>query len=177
MDYIEQMEKLFKFLDFNLEFEQAREIYGIKHLFNNDLNLFGCFIKDYLFTVNGKFSDDDNIYNDFVLFFENKKNNSEIINSIKKYSKYYLWIVFENPVIKELEEAINTINSCFALDVYPYLMKLIDNFINQKIDRNYFFEMIHFVIEEVLKRFENPKIKVNFNQILNFENKSERLVG
>ena len=33
MDYIEQMEKLFKFLDFNLESEQARHIY--KRLFDN----------------------------------------------------------------------------------------------------------------------------------------------
>ena len=70
MDYIEQTEKLFKFLDFNLEFEQIREIYSIKHQFNNDLNLFGCYIKDYLFIMNGIFSDDRETYNDFVLFFE-----------------------------------------------------------------------------------------------------------
>lgn len=180
MDYIEQTEKLFKFLDFNLEFEAVREIYNLKHKFNNDLNLFGCFIKDYLIIVNNKVSDDDNIYSDFVLYFESARkhyNDKDIINLLLRYSKYYLWLVFEEPEIEELEKPINTINSCFALDLYPCLMKLIDNFINQKIDGKYFSKMLQFIVDIVLKRFENPKIEINFDDILNQKINFERLVG
>ncbi len=180
MDYIEQMEKLFKFLDFNLEFEQVRSIYNIKHAFNNDLNLFGCFIKDYLTVVNNKVSDDCNLYCDFVLYFDEAKSKTkenEIVKSIFNYSRYYLWIVFETPEIKELETLINTVNSCFAMDTYPCIMRLIDDYINQKIDGKYFSQMLQFLLDIVLERFKNPNTKINFNDIINYKINFERLVG
>lgn len=180
MDYIEQIEKLFKFLDFNLEFEQMRYIYTIKRDFNNDLNLFGCFIKDYLIAVNGKIPNDKNLYNDFVSYFENARlqyDLNKIVSLIGSYSKYYLWLVFENPEIKELETFINTVNTCCAIDSYPCIMRLIDNFINQKIDGKCFYEMLQFIVDVILERFENPEIEINFNDIINHKIDFERLVG
>ena len=70
MDYILQMEKLFKFFEFNLELEQMHILLKIKRNFNNDLNLMGCFLKDYLAIQNsGTITQDENLYNDFVLFY------------------------------------------------------------------------------------------------------------
>ena len=76
MDYILQIEKLFKYFEFNLNLEETRILYKIKRNFNNELNLLGCFVKDYLTIKNsGNVSEDNNIYNDFVILFENLKEN------------------------------------------------------------------------------------------------------
>ncbi len=180
MDYIEQMEKLFKFMEFSLELEQIRGLYSIKRNCNNDLNLFGCFIKDYLTVVNNKISDDESLYNDFVIYFENAIQNStseKIVNLLVEYSKYYLWLVFENPDIDELKKPINTINSCFAIDFYPCVMRLIYDYINQKIDGKTFSMMLQLFVEKVISRFEYPDREFNLNDCLNYQENFERLAG
>ena len=130
--------------------------------------------------MNGKISDDSSLYSDFVLYYDKAKliyNEFQIVDLIYRYSKYYLWLVFETPDIKELETLINTVNSCFAIDSYPCIMRLIDDFINQKIDGKYFSKMLQFILDIILERFENPKKEINFSDIMNQKIDFERLVG
>ena len=150
MDYILQIEKLFKYFEFNLNLEETRILYKIKRNFNNELNLLGCFVKDYLTIKNsGNVSEDNNIYNDFVILFENLKENhstKDIIEEFYNYSNYYLKIIFEEVENEKIEFALATINTCDALDSYPIL-----------IDSNYFYMMLQVIMDIVLKRFENPE--------------------
>ena len=68
------MEKLFKFLEFNLETDKLLVLNKLKRKFSNDLNLLGCFIKDYLIIKTSGFVPDDNeIYDEFIIFFEKQK--------------------------------------------------------------------------------------------------------
>ena len=128
MDYMVQTEKIFKYLDLNIEIEDKITISKIKQIFNNDLNLFGCFIKDFLMIKNpNKTIEDECLYNNFVLYFENVITKNEIkkeLLEIYNFGKYYLTIVFEDTNDIELQNTILIVNSCIALDSYPYLMIL-----------------------------------------------------
>lgn len=163
MDYISQMEKLYKFLELNSSTEEKITLVHIKRKFNNDLNLFGCFIKDFLTIQNkGNIPEDENLYNDFVLFFENEEENTKMLKKIDSLSEHYLDITFED--FRKLEKlnsaelitAVSTVNSCFALDCYPHLLKLIDDFLNQKIDAITFSSVLKYLSDIVILRFEDP---------------------
>ena len=135
----------------------------------------------------GTITQDENLYKDFVLFYEkfsSIQNASTIFSQIYEYSNHYLTIVFEETTDDKLATALSTINACFALDCYPFLMELMDDYSNKRIDSNSFYMMLQSIVDIVLKRFENPSnYNINLatlgkdinNYILN--NHSERLVG
>ena len=172
MDYILQAEKLYKYFEFNLELESMQKVLEIKKKFNNDFNLIGCYIKDFL-TIenNGKISDDENIYHDFVLCFENQKNNfktDEFINKLLVYSNYYLTLVFEDTKDRVLLNTIVSVNSCFNMEYYPFLMELMDKYINKKIDSISYALMLQFITDTTFKFFENSKEnKVTLTELRN----------
>ncbi len=164
MDYIIQAEHICKYLEFNLDSQDIRGIKNtIKKTFCNDLNLFGCFIKDILTLENsGKISDDDYIYNDFVLCFEKyKDDNSELsfIEKIIRYSKHYISLVFEECEDRVLLNTITSVNSCYSIEYYPFLMELIDGFTIGKIDRISYALMLQLITDKVFKDFEKDKLQ------------------
>ena len=161
MDYILHTEKIVKYLEFNLELKDIRTIKNtIKKTFCNDLNLFGCFIKDILILENqGIASDDENLYNDFVLCFEQINDKLSFIDKIIRYSKYYISLVFEECHDRVLLNTIASINSCYSIEYYPFMMELIDNFTIGKIDRITYALMLQFITDEVFKNFENEKLQ------------------
>ena len=183
MDYIIQMEKLFKFFELTLELEEKIKLLNIKKEFNNDLNLLGCFIKDFLVIENsGKISKDENIYDDFVILFSKYQNNSDsvnFINKLERFSKHYLTIAFEETQDRIILSTIATVNSCFCLECYPILMEIMDDFLNLKIDRNSFVLMLKFITDEVIKKIANEnaqnltynELRLGINKVLstNFE--------
>lgn len=161
MDYILQIEKLDKYLDFNLDIKDKLLLKQLHASFNNDLNLIGCFLKDFLtLENNGKISEDDYIYNDFVLCFEKYKDKNqelELLNKILEYSEYYLTIVFEDTQDRVLLNTIVSINSCFSMEYYPFMMELMDKKLNNKIDSISFALMLQFITDIVFKNFESQK--------------------
>lgn len=168
MDYILQIEKLEKYLDFNLEIKDKLLLKQLKTSFNNDLNLIGCFLKDFLtLENNGKISNDEYIYNDFVLCFERyKENNSEIelLNTILEYSEYYLTIAFEDTQDRILLNTIVSINACFNIEYYPFMMELMHKKLNNKIDGISYALMLQFITDDVFRNFESEK-QVNINLV------------
>lgn len=158
MDYILQIEKVFKFLKFNLELNEAKSILKLKKLFNNDLNLLGGYIKDFLtLENNGKISDDNYIYNDFVIAFENNENKVAFIDKLLTFANYYITLVFEDTKDRVLLNTIVSVNSCFNIEYYPFLMELMDKYINKKIDSISYALMLQFITDTVFKYFESEK--------------------
>lgn len=180
MDYIFQVEKIFKFLEFNLDFQEAQLLMYIKRRFNNDLNLFGCFIKDYIIVNTLKIPDDNELYDDFVLFFL-KNSSKDNIKLLDKYSQCYLSIVFEDCDNEDILEAITTANACFMMEAYPALMKILYNYYHQKIDVNILQSMLQFTKDYVINKFDSQKVSdfeaVNFLNNLVRISSGERLVG
>lgn len=156
MDYILQMEKLFKFLEFNLETDKLLVLNKLKRKFSNDLNLLGCFIKDYLIIKTSGFVPDDNeIYDEFIIFFEKQKDKNEIIDEILRYSKYYLMLVFEESDNEFCLNLICVINSCFSMEYFPSVIKLFDDYYYcKKIDGNTFLRVVKLLSDNVIQRFE-----------------------
>lgn len=156
MDYILQTEKILKFLEFNLELGETKVILKLKKTFNNDLNLLGGYIKDFL-TIenNGKISDDNCIYNDFVLSFENSKNKSSYIYKLTTYAQYYVTLIYEDTQDRILLNTIICVNSCFAIEYYPFLMEIMDKKLNNKIDRISYALMLQSISDVVFKNFES----------------------
>ena len=50
-----------------------------------------------------------------------------------------------------------SVNSCFAMEYYPFLMELIDKFLNKKIDGISYALMLQSITDTVFKNFEATK--------------------
>ena len=161
MDYILQIEKLNKYLEFNLDIKDKILLKQLLVSFNNDLNLIGCFLKDFLtLENNGRITSDENIYNDFVLCFEKYKSKNKelhLLNKVLEYSEYYLTIVFEDTQDRVLLSTIASINSCFAMEYYPFMMELIGKKINTKIDDITYALMLQCISDAVFKNFQSQE--------------------
>ena len=172
MDYILQMEKLYKFFDFTLNLNEVRMMYNAKRKLNDDLNLFGSFIKDFL-TIknNGKVSDDESLYNDFVLWFESVSfETKKVSKEISEFAGYYRMIIFEEAKDDRILSAISTINACFAIDTYPNLMLLLNKYYNHKVDTQELYLMLECLTDIVLNRYENIQ-----ENVLSFEDLEKRI--
>ena len=167
MDYILQVEKLISYLKLNFDFTSSYKIEIFKNKFNQDLNLIGCFIKDFLIlkTNNYEIADND-IYNSFVLYFdENLDSKEKILQELNEYGDYYLMIAFEEIENIELLNEITTINSCFNLECYPLIMKILKKYFNSLIDNKTTLKMLQSLVNIVLFNFDNNDNKINISDI------------
>ena len=162
MDYMDQIERLYKYFEYNLEFNLMRSMIDLKHSYNNDYNLIGCFLKDFVIVKTGKkLASDDDLYDEFILYFseESKRLPVEyIINEMVKYSKYYLSIVFEDFTDDNILIAVSTINSCFALEYYPIIMKTLDRYYSGAMTPKKFKVMLDSIVDVAIKNFEEYDI-------------------
>lgn len=161
MDYISQIEKLYKYLSLSLEAKDFKLFLKLKKTFNNDLNLMGCYIKDFLTLENsGNMSADDKIYDDFILYFEGCKDKSTLdfaINKLVRYSNYYLTLVFEDTKDRVLLSTIASVNSCFNIEYYPFLMEIMDKYKTKEIDSISYALILQYITDTVFKNFEQSR--------------------
>lgn len=172
MDYIVQMENLYKFFSLSLSTQNMQKMLKLKRKFNNDFNLLGCFIKDFLMLENkNPVINDNNIYNSFIIYYEkNLINLEDILNKLENYSNYYLSIVFEDIKNMEIIGYIETINACFAIDTYPIIMRIFDDYYNQKVDGTELIRVLKLLTDIVIDRMEdNSKYDIDLFEELNIE--------
>lgn len=197
MDYILQVEKIFAYFEMSLELADMQKVLKIKKMFHNDLNLIGCFLKDYLtIEKKGFVPSDEDIYHYFIIHFEQVKVSNSIPKELSRiycYAMNYLNFVFEefdlyshDANIHTIKNTILTVNSCFALDCYPFLLELFYKYINKELSSNSFSLMLKSVMEVALKRFQSPDvITIDFSvntfeqnqRMLSNLSTQERLVG
>ena len=162
MDYMDQIEKLYKYFEFNLEINLMHSLINMKHSFNNDFNLIGCFLKDYLIVKTGrKMPNDEYLYDEFVLYFEEQSKallSEFLVNDLVKYSKYYLSIVFEDFTDENITMTVSTINSCFALEYYPVVMKILNKYYSGGFTSQNFKIILESIVDVVIKNFESMDI-------------------
>ena len=106
-----------------------------------------------------------------------------LLDDIDIYDLHYLTIVFEECNYEPLLSAISTINSCFMMDAYPYLMVLIARYFNLEISENEFNFKLQNLVDLVINKMEEPFDCENLYNLLsledniNLDDSSERLVG
>ena len=167
MDYILQIEKIITYLKLNYSPAELLILDVIKRKFNQDFNLLGCFLKDYLILKTAKNIDDSELYDNFVLYFEeNIELRDVFLKDLNNYANYYLMIVFEKVENVEINCAISTINSCYCMGCYPLLMEILDNYFNEIVDYNTIYSMLKSLVNVVLYDFENTSCqKIDFCSI------------
>ena len=167
MDYILQIEKIITYLKLNYSPAELLILDVIKRKFNQDFNLLGCFLKDYLILKTAKNVDDSELYDNFVLYFEeNIELRDTFLKDLNNYANYYLMIVFEKVENVEINCAISTINSCYCMGCYPLLMEILDNYFNEIVDYNTIYSMLKSLVNVVLYDFENTSCqKIEFCSI------------
>jgi len=170
MDYISQSEKLFKFFELELDLGQKLKINEIRKKFCNDLNLFACFIKDYLTLKNSFIAPkDENIYSDFVLFFQNIKAET-VLDELDKYSTLFLKIVFEEERNPILRNTIAIVNSCYLLEYYSVVMYLANKYYEKEIDIALLDRVLKAVESDVLANFEKDNLQIDLkNEFIKYE--------
>ncbi len=195
MEFIEQIERFFDFLKSNLSDFEYESVSVVKEKFNNDYNLIGSYLKDYLTLKNDYLVCEDNkVYSEFVRYFTNctnTKGTNYFLNDFCSFADYYLVLIFERKfhfslIDNEILGYIETLNLFFAIELYPYLLEKLDRFLNLKIDRNIFSSVLKLLVDIVVERdIENSHEEFNLRildyniskMLLEQQNKTGRLVG
>ena len=161
MEFLEQAEKLFNFFELNLSKTNSKLIIDFKNRYNNDYNIIGSFVKDYL-TLKNNFiiTKNENIFCDFIEHFYSsvkKIGQDETIKDFYQYAKCYLILIFErkfefDEIDNEIIGYIETINLFFTMELYPYLLEKLYKFLNRMIDRKNFSIMLKFLVDIVVER-------------------------
>ena len=189
MEFIEQIERFFNFLKSNLSDFDYKSISDMREKFNNDYNLIGSYVKDYLTLKNDYLICDNNkIYSEFVRYFTNctsTKGINYFLDDFCLFADYYLILIFERKFHFSLIDN-EILNLFFAIELYPYLLEKLDKFLNLKIDRNIFSSVLKLLVDIVVDRdIKNSQEEINLRildydinrMLLERQNKTGRLVG
>lgn len=159
----------------NFIYNQLKSV-DLFHIFNTywltteknlDSNI-NKFLVDYL-TIqnNGLIPKQNNLYKDFVEFFNKLtkyRTKDEAVKHIYRYANYYTRIINSDIKDADLKVKLNEINSCKAYDTYPYLMEVFEDYEYAHINKHILLEILDMVILFVNKRESksNDAIGVNF---------------
>lgn len=125
------------------------------------------FIKDFLTVQNeGDVPKQNALFNKFKSYYNTickYKTPKEIVESMVKYSKYYLDIIKADFADEEIKAQIVILNSNNGQDAYSYLMEVLDDFNNNLLNREVFLEILGMINSIVVKRNEEGDNAVSIN--------------
>lgn len=147
----------------------------IVEAFKNTDHLLEAFIRDFLITrADEEIVNKSALYKNFKNYFykiSKYQNTKTIVESMYKYSQYYLKIIsadFENA---EVQEQIKILNENSGRDAYPYLMEVLDDLENSHIEMGAFLNILM-----MINLFIKSQQEVSFSNInINFANLSKEL--
>jgi len=165
-----ELEKIFDFLNLELTEEGYAFFVNIKRSFSGNLTVFEAFIRSYLIIQkNGELPED--LHFDFVNYFHEMlelQGEESLLEQFAKYAKYYLMLHFEYIESSEIKEVISEINRNDLKIAYPFLMELMDDLENSRIDENAFVSLALNILEmaENADEAEFARFGLMVNQML-----------
>ncbi len=161
MTKIETLNSISKFLELALS-EQGLEFYlNIKKSFAADEEMFFDFLYDYLtIQKGGKAPQADSLYADFTVYFDrfsDIQGERKILEQIARYAKYYLMLRLEYIDNKDFARSISVINAYGAWDVYPFLLEVMDDWENKRIDSSALLEMLNMIEDLAYRRLQGEE--------------------
>lgn len=164
MDYIEETGKILKYFDFKMTEQNLILLHSIKKLLNYDYCLIGSFFRDYL-TIKNNFNEiNDKIFDEFLLFIDNR-NEINTLYELLEYAKIYNMIVFEKAKDKCALWGISTVNSCYKVEFYPILMQILYMYYNLKTDSQTYNIMLQSLVDITIKSFANPELVYSLKEL------------
>lgn len=159
MTRIETTLAIMKFLELNLSQEGLTFFLNVKKSFGADEELFYDFVTAYLTIQKGGIMPlEDKVYTDFVIYFtqfSQIQGEKKLLEQFARYAKYFLMLKLEYVDNDDFQRSISVINSYEAADVYPFLMEVLDDFENDRIDNSALIGMLNMVEELVFKRHQS----------------------
>lgn len=118
------------------------------------------FIRDFL-TVqgHGKIPNENQLYQSFKAYYakiSKYKHIEDIVENMQKYSQFYLKIVQADFDDFEIQKQIIKINESNGQDSYPYLMEVLDDLENARIDKEIFLDILTMINSFIDSRAEDP---------------------
>ena len=119
-------------------------------------NLLERFFVDYL-TIqnNGVIPKTDDLFMSFLRFFRNAtlyQSKVMVVKNIFRYSKYYLNILFAQIADESIRVKIKQINAYNAVDAYPFLMEVFEDYESAHINKAMLLEILDTVIGFICER-------------------------
>lgn len=118
--------------------------------------LFEEFLKDWLTIRNdGKIPRDESLSSEFVIYFQKiseLRTENEILTELAKYAKYFLKLSVADIQFEQAKEKIKQINSYNARDAYPFLMEVMDDVENERINEEILDAILNTVLSFIRER-------------------------
>jgi len=115
-------------------------------------SLFDRFMRDYLTIKTGKIPNIRDVYSAFKVYAQKFKSMKELVAEINKYSKYFVNMALgkeQDGKIKEIFEDINNLK----VDVsYPFLIKVYEDYEEEKISKDELIELLKYLESYVFRR-------------------------
>lgn len=161
MTKLDTLNSILKFLELALSEEGLEFFLKIKKSFNFDEEMFFDFLFDYLtIQKGGKQPLDGELYVDFTLYFDRfvkVQGEKKILEQIAKYAKYYLMLRLEYIEDADFARSISVINAYEAWDVYPFLLEVMDDWENKRIDNSALLDMLNMVEDLAYRRLQGEE--------------------
>lgn len=120
------------------------------------VNLLEKFFIDYLTIQNNAvIPKKENLFKEFIDFYQKIlkfQKRSIVIKNIYRYSVYYLRIIFADLKDEEIRKKIKTINALNAVDSYPFLMEIFEDYEFAHINRAMLLEILDTVLGFINER-------------------------
>lgn len=138
-------------------------------------NFLENFVKDFLTVQNeGDVPKENALYNKFKSYYNTiskYKTPKEIVESMVKYSQYYLNIIKADFDNEEIKAQIVILNENKGQDAYSYLMEVLDDYDNKLINRGILLDILNMINSIVIKRNEDTENSIE----IDFANLSKEL--
>lgn len=154
----ETIQSIIKFLELALSENAFMFFYDIKKSFSGDDELFFDFLYHYLtIQKDGTAPLEGRLYADFCTYFSHMleiQSEDKVLEQIARYAKYYLMLRLEYIEDIDFARSISVINAYEAWDAYPFLLEVMDDYENNRIDMNGLLDMLHMVEDLAFKRLQ-----------------------
>ena len=114
------------------------------------------FIRDYLTLENKKIPNKNKVYDEFKMKYPLTTIDEldKILQNILQFSRHYNKLLNpENEKDKEIREELEFINHLESVVVYPFLLQVYDDYVNDIIDKQTFIEILNLIQSFVWRRF------------------------
>lgn len=181
MSGVNDLEKIFTFLELELTSDGLQFFLNIKKCYEGDVKLFGEFIFDYLsMQSSDSITAEDNLYDKFVLYYKNMmslQGENEFLEQFARYAKYYLMLNYECVKDDNLKHWVSIINKYDGKIAYPFLMEVLDDFEHGRIEIKDLNDMALMVVnllknsnhDDSMLRYEFSQLGMRVNEMLTVE--------
>jgi len=115
-------------------------------------DLFDRFMRDYLTIKTGKIPNIRDVYSAFKLYAQKFKSMKDLVVEINNYSKFFVNMALGKEQDAKIKEVFNDINTLKVDVSYPFLLRVYEDYEQEKISKEEFVELLKYLESYVFRR-------------------------